>query len=54
MCISISMNTYGQENTPHFADGTPGKGTIEDPEEYWKINGYPDNSSFAFEVVGKE
>ena len=34
-----------------YADGLPGRGTIEMPGDYWERNGYPDNVSFAC-VVG--
>jgi len=49
MCVSMPMTPNGQEVTPRLADRSAGKGTIENPEEYWKINGYPDNISFACE-----
>ena len=34
---------------PRLADGVQGKGTIENPVEYWKANGFPENVSFACE-----
>lgn len=34
-------------NTPPLRNGVAGQGTIEDPYEYWAVNGYPDNISFA-------
>jgi len=43
----ISVNPF--VNIPDLSDGIPGQGTLENPEEYWEENGYPDNISFAFE-----
>ena len=38
---------------PRLADGEPGRGTLENPHEYWEANGYPDNISFAYEAGGE-
>ena len=38
---------------PRLADGKAGNGTIDAPDKYWEVNGYPDNISFAFEAGGE-
>ena len=42
-----------QDNTPRLADGKAGNGTIDAPDKYWAMNGYPDNISFAYEAGGE-
>ena len=34
-------------------DGAVGRGTVENPCEYWEANGYPDNIAFAFDPSGE-
>jgi hypothetical protein len=42
-----------EAHEPRLADGTTGRGTIDAPDKYWAVNGYPDNISFAFEAGGE-
>lgn len=40
-------------DTPRLADGAYGRGTVENPDQYWAENGYPDDISYAFEAGGE-
>ena len=52
--VRAQQEAMENENTKWlYADGLPGRGTIEAPGEYWERNGYPDNVSFAC-IVGDE
>ena len=42
-----------EAHEPRLADGITGRGTIDAPDKYWAVNGYPDNISFAFEAGGE-
>jgi len=45
--------TDNQDLPPRLSDGKAGNGTIDAPDKYWEMNGYPDNISFAFEAGGE-
>ena len=45
-------DTY-ENAAPRLADGEPGRGTIDDPDKYWVMNGYPEYISYAYNAGGE-
>jgi hypothetical protein len=52
---AVAPDILGEDvvDVPRLADGVQGNGTIDAPDKYWEMNGYPDNISFAFGVGGE-
>ena len=40
-------------NELRLDEGVAGRGTVDNPADFWVMNGYPDNISFAYEAGGE-
>lgn len=49
----LGDGTNADNNIPRLSDGVAGTGDINSPLDYWNVNGWPDDVSFAYEAGGE-